>query len=381
MTAIDANYGRVSFQRRAAQDGPMWLLPWTIALLSGACMVGWILHERPAAAPQYANAAARPEQAADPYGRLIDPGFARSATAGASNADARLAARLDAAAGLSLALGGKSSNPYGTLDAGLFPSVKSTSIPAVTLQATLEAVPQTPVIPASIEAPSPRQRDIATLDQAPPLPPARPAEFAPRRPAPSVATAAAEPSPADDRNIFQKLFGLGQSGGAAVAYAEPENRAAGGARVASLAATDRSSGMSLFARSSPPPGYDKFTAVYDISARVVYMPDGTRLEDHSGYGERLDDPRFVNERMRGATPPHLYELSVREELFHGVQALRLTPVGNGDVFGRAGLLAHPFMLGPNGDSNGCVSFADYDTFLRAYQQGQVRRLAVVAKLD
>jgi hypothetical protein len=26
------------------------------------------------------------------------------------------------------------------------------------------------------------------------------------------------------------------------------------------------------------------------------------------------------------------------------------------VFGRAGLLAHSFMLGPNGDSNGCVSF-------------------------
>ena len=126
-------------------------------------------------------------------------------------------------------------------------------------------------------------------------------------------------------------------------------------------------------------GYDRWTAVYDISARIVYLPDGTRLEAHSGLGDRLDNPRYVNEPDRGATPPDLYELTPREALFHGVQALRLTPVGDGDVFGRTGLLAHPFMLGPNGASNGCVSFRDYDAFLRAYQNGQVKRLAVVAR--
>ena len=49
------------------------------------------------------------------------------------------------------------------------------------------------------------------------------------------------------------------------------------------------------------------------------------------------------------------------------------------MFGRTGLLAHPFMLGPNGDFNGCVSFKDYDAFLRAYQNGEVKRLAVVAQ--
>ncbi len=110
------------------------------------------------------------------------------------------------------------------------------------------------------------------------------------------------------------------------------------------------------------------------------MPDGTRLEAHSGLGDRLDDPRYVDERDRGATPPHLYELTLRESLFHGVQALRLTPIGDGFVFDRVGLLAHPYMLGPNGDSNGCVSFRDYDLFLRAFQDGEVKRLAVVAKL-
>ena len=129
----------------------------------------------------------------------------------------------------------------------------------------------------------------------------------------------------------------------------------------------------------PATGYDRWTAVYDISAHTVYLPDGTRLEAHSGLGDRLDDPRYVDERDRGATPPHLYELTLRESLFHGVQALRLNPIGGGFSFDRVGLLAHPYMLGPNGDSNGCVSFKDYDAFLRAFQSGEVKRLAVVAQ--
>jgi Tlde1 domain len=133
----------------------------------------------------------------------------------------------------------------------------------------------------------------------------------------------------------------------------------------------------------PPPGpttaYDQTTAVYDISAHTVYLPDGMRLEAHSGLGDRIDDPRFVDERDRGATPPGVYQLTLRESLFHGVQALRLNPVGTGFTFNRVGLLAHPYMLGPNGDSNGCVSFKTYDVFLRAFQSGEVKRLAVVAR--
>jgi hypothetical protein len=38
------------------------------------------------------------------------------------------------------------------------------------------------------------------------------------------------------------------------------------------------------------------------------------------------------------------------------------------------------MLGPNGDSNGCVSFRDYNAFLQAYRNGEIKRLAVVARL-
>ena len=123
------------------------------------------------------------------------------------------------------------------------------------------------------------------------------------------------------------------------------------------------------------------TAYYDIAAHTVYLPNGERLEAHSGLGNRLDDPRSVSEKNRGATPPNTYELKLREQRFHGVAALRLTPVGGGGVYGRTGLLAHTYMLGPRGDSNGCVSFRDYSRFLRAFTSGEVTRLVVVPHLS
>ena len=131
---------------------------------------------------------------------------------------------------------------------------------------------------------------------------------------------------------------------------------------------------------SPP--YDRDTAVYDIAAHTVYLPDGTKLEAHSGLGQYLDDPHSSRIRMRGVTPPHIYTLKPREALFHGVAALRLTPIGGEEtIFGREGLLAHTFMLGPNGDSNGCVSFRDYSAFLSAYRNMGIRKLAVVAHVS
>lgn len=123
------------------------------------------------------------------------------------------------------------------------------------------------------------------------------------------------------------------------------------------------------------------TAIYDISARVVYLPDGRRLEAHSGLGKFKDNPRHVHLRMRGSTPPNLYKLSMRERLFHGVRALRMTPTDKGKMHGRAGILAHTYMLGPNGQSNGCVSFKDYQAFLKAYLNGEITHIAVVDRLD
>jgi hypothetical protein len=122
------------------------------------------------------------------------------------------------------------------------------------------------------------------------------------------------------------------------------------------------------------------TAVYDIAARTVYLPNGDRLEAHSGLGNKLDDPRYVNVKMRGPTPPNVYALALREQLFHGVRAIRLKPVDEGKMFGRGGMLAHTYMLGSNGQSNGCVSFKDYQKFLQAFLKGEVERLVVVPNL-
>src|SRR5262249_8815733 len=123
------------------------------------------------------------------------------------------------------------------------------------------------------------------------------------------------------------------------------------------------------------------TAIYDISARVVYLPNGERLEAHSGLGAHMDDVRSVHLKSRGPTPPNVYELSMRESPFHGVAAIRLTPVAGSRMYGRDGILAHPFMLGPDGASNGCVSLKDYPAFLAAYRRGEITRLVVVQQLD
>ena len=176
---------------------------------------------------------------------------------------------------------------------------------------------------------------------------------------------------ADRPSIVEKLWGKPQPKSSLLAYASAD--------VSSTSSFGPNQNLAL---EGTQPRYDQSTAVYDISAHMVYLPDGTKLEAHSGLGSSLDDPRSANIRMRGVTPPHLYELKPREALFHGVPALRLNPVGGEEaIYGRAGLLAHTFMLGPRGDSNGCVSFRDYNAFLNAYRNQGIRRLAVVARVD
>lgn len=128
----------------------------------------------------------------------------------------------------------------------------------------------------------------------------------------------------------------------------------------------------------PTPG-SRF-ALYDISAGMVYLPSGETLEAHSGYGANFDNPSSVHRRMVGPTPPNTYNLTLREALFHGVEAIRLTPAGGGRMYGRDGFLVHTYMLGARGDSNGCVSVRDYARFLSAYKRGDFNRLVVVASL-
>ena len=118
-------------------------------------------------------------------------------------------------------------------------------------------------------------------------------------------------------------------------------------------------------------------AVYDITNGVVHMPNGEKLEAHSGIGEMRDNPKFTHVKMRGPTPPGTYKLSMREQLFHGVAAIRLTPTDGVAPLGRTGLLAHSYLLRTRGDSHGCVAFADYNRFLKAFQRGDITHMIIV----
>ena len=237
--------------------------------------------------------------------------------------------------------------------------------------------------PKLAEAPKPKETPPPAPVQVAAIAPAaapRPAETRPAKGAGAAVrdmaqrakSAVMSIASSEKQTIVEKLWG------------KPQSRASS---LLSFASADASVTGSLGPSQNPAlagntPRYDQSTAVYDISAHMVYLPDGTKLEAHSGLGSRLDDPRYVHVRMLGATPPHVYELTPREALFHGVPALRLTPVGGEEaIFGRSGLLAHTYMLGPNGDSNGCVSFRDYNAFLNAYRNQGIKRLAVVARVE
>ena len=71
---------------------------------------------------------------------------------------------------------------------------------------------------------------------------------------------------------------------------------------------------------------------------------------------------------------------MREAPFHGVRAIRLVPTDNAKMYGRDGILAHSYLLGPSGQSNGCVSFGDYGAFLDAFLRGDINRIVVVERL-
>jgi hypothetical protein len=313
-----------------------------------------------AAPPPPVTQAAIPSSA---YGVLVNPSFYGPAPVSLAQ---------------SAPLGSILERPPETAPAEMTASAEIVPMPPVAVgigkpSSPLPASPPMPPAPPSEAATAPV---TAELNERMPLPMPRPAEFRPTEK--RVATAARPPSreaarqakvaaptaaAPDNRSFFEKLFGARQPSGQVLAYASPEDGA-----IANAPGTGFSPGSN----------YDRWTAIYDIAAHTVYMPNGERLEAHSGLGDRLDDPRHVNERNRGATPPSVYDLQLRESLFHGVQALRLTPVGGVNPYGRTGLLAHTYMLGPNGDSNGCVSFRNYARFLQAYQNGEVKRLVVVA---
>lgn len=121
------------------------------------------------------------------------------------------------------------------------------------------------------------------------------------------------------------------------------------------------------------------TAVYSIADQALLLPNGERLEAHSGLGHLKDNPKFSRVKNRGVTPPNVYKLSHLGFLFYGTRALRMSPENAAKMYGRDGILAHPY-LAAGGQSQGCMSVKDYARFLRAFNAGEIDRVAVVERL-
>jgi hypothetical protein len=154
-----------------------------------------------------------------------------------------------------------------------------------------------------------------------------------------------------------------------LAYAKPD----------SPITTDDGAG-GLFSRKSKLPGSGSRIAVYVIDEGVVHMPNGEKLEAHSGRGHMRDNPKYVHMKNQGPTPPNVYSLRMRESRFHGIEAIRMTPVGDARMYNRDGFLTHTYLLRRRGDSSGCVVFEDYNRFLNAFKRGNVKTLVVVPSM-
>ena len=111
------------------------------------------------------------------------------------------------------------------------------------------------------------------------------------------------------------------------------------------------------------------------------MPDGTKLEAHSGIGHRKDNPKYAYVKNLGPTPPNVYKLRMRERRFHGVEAIRMLPHDRAAMKGRDGMLAHTPLLRRSNGSHGCVAFKHYAKFLKAFKAGKVKTMIVVPSLN
>lgn len=232
------------------------------------------------------------------------------------------------------------------------------------------AASQHPAFEVALARPQIEEEASSLLPDDVPLPSFRPevaaAETVEPSPRPALSKTAVASAPDFDAPVPLRAPQQPKQGtGAMLAFAKPDNPMREPSKMDAVPWPDRGNG----------------TAIYDISSGTVHMPNGEKLEAHSGIGKMRDNPDFVHVRMRGSTPPSSYRLTMREARFHGVEAIRLTPENGVNPHGRDGLLAHTYMLAKRGESNGCVVFRDYSRFLAAFKRGEVKRMIVVPKLN
>ncbi|MFN6984010.1 MAG: tlde1 domain-containing protein [Rhizobium oryzihabitans] len=254
--------------------------------------------------------------------------------------------------------------------AALRPSAIVDSALGRTTEVAYQSAASHPAFEVALARPQIEEEASSLLPDDVPLPSFRPdvaaAETVEPSPRPAISKAAVASAPAFDAPVpLRAPQPPKQSTGAMLAFAKPDNPMREPSKMDAVPWPDRGNG----------------TAIYDISSGVVHMPNGEKLEAHSGIGKMRDNPDYVHVRMRGSTPPSSYRLTMREARFHGVEAIRLTPENGVNPHGRDGLLAHTYMLAKRGESNGCVVFRDYSRFLAAFKRGEVKRMVVVPKLN
>lgn len=250
--------------------------------------------------------------------------------------------------------------------AALRPSAIVDSALGRTTEVAYQSAASHPAFEVALARPQIEEEASSLLPDDVPLPSFRPDVAAAETVEPSPRPALSKAAVASDAPVpLRAPQPPKQSTGAMLAFAKPDNPMREPSKMDAVPWPDRGNG----------------TAIYDISSGVVHMPNGEKLEAHSGIGKMRDNPDYVHVRMRGSTPPSSYRLTMREARFHGVEAIRLTPENGVNPHGRDGLLAHTYMLAKRGESNGCVVFRDYSRFLAAFKRGEVKRMVVVPKLN
>ena len=228
-------------------------------------------------------------------------------------------------------------------------ATRETRRPAISQAATID--PQAPT--AAADWP-PATSPLRRIRRAPSTSRRRSATY--RVTPPFAANSGVETAETEKTSFFEKLFGKPKP--VALAYAAPDDAGL----VGNIAGR-----------------YDQWTAVYDISAHKVYLPDGSVLPFRPRQRARRSGVTPTN--VQGSTPVNVYDLKPRETLLHGVEAIRLDPSGRVPRARPQRLFGPHLHAWPQWDSFGCVlAPATTTPSSRRFKEQKIKHLAVVASL-
>lgn len=96
---------------------------------------------------------------------------------------------------------------------------------------------------------------------------------------------------------------------------------------------------------------------YQIASGWLISPVGMKMaQGYSGSVGAVNDPSKVSIPNVGPIPPNLYEMGEPiDSATHGPFAIPLTPIGDGEMYGRSGFMMHGDSIErPGAASEGCI---------------------------